>query len=244
MRNPKVINLNWMFKFWFIIVIFVLICSACTENPFGENKIALSNKLKGTVTISSENNQDSIYVWLEGFNIATYTDSKGKFQITLPAISSKIGSNNLDGIFKLYYYLANYKLKSSNVTINNNSVVNFEGDFDNNGELDKPIILQNIVKLTTFLQPPNTYLDSTQAVSVKIVLQSVNENVPIYFPGELEGKIFPLILKDVHSNNVVYIETVLKASFIGTFNENYVTLTKESYIRELELYLRRAKNPL
>jgi hypothetical protein len=220
-----------------LLFVFIALSICCTENPFNDDEIDPSfHQLTGTVKINDGSQLVSIYVWLEGFDIGTYTDPEGQFLIKLPSSTNQIGGTNLSGTVNLYYFVANFKLGSSKVTLSHGRVVDFEGDFDKNGELDKPIILEQIVAVKTSITPSSIPLSSNKAVTIKITLEAFTQNVPVYFPGQIEGINFPLLLKMSQSNNIIIMESILKVSHIGPFNEDNITVNK-TYSRELELYI-------
>ncbi|MGH7453286.1 MAG: hypothetical protein ACRENG_18195, partial [bacterium] len=85
------------------------VLSGCTSNPFGNDKISSEKrKVSGTVGLADQANAKDIYVWLAGFNVSTYTNEQGGFEINLPPKPAQSANGAVSGIFSLYFYMANY----------------------------------------------------------------------------------------------------------------------------------------
>jgi len=143
------------FKIAVLLLLYVL-ASSCVENPFfGKNdQPQLKLKVTGTVLMENEIDHSDIFVWIEGFDIGTKTDSKGDFKLTLtnPELLSG-GALAWNGVFKIYYYVANFKYVVSEVLIKNGEFVFDRYDLTEKGELKDNIKLKPLVKIETILWP-------------------------------------------------------------------------------------------
>ena len=92
-----------------LLVIFnsLLLGVKCTENPFDNEDKILANSIMGKVELSDQQSPDNVHVWFKAFNISTRTDENGNFELKLPTETKQSGGG-LDGIYSLYFYVANY----------------------------------------------------------------------------------------------------------------------------------------
>ena len=80
-----------------ILIIFFLLSiflfSGCTGSPFSDNEIPQeTRRITGKVEISDNTHSpEGVYVWLGGFDIGTFTDQDGEFEITLPSTAQNSG---------------------------------------------------------------------------------------------------------------------------------------------------------
>ena len=111
-----------------LILLPLILILTCSKNPFSDGKVnnAQQIKIEGTATLSDHGIEENIFVWLEGFQVSTWTDKNGNFKLTLPEIPTN--NDNLNGIYKIYYYVANYKIKTSSITIINGQIEKNLGD--------------------------------------------------------------------------------------------------------------------
>jgi len=200
----------------FLIVSFsVLVAitfSACTSNPLSDDEIAPGkSQITGKIEVSDNQSPEGVYVWLEGFDIGTFTDQEGEFEITLPSTAQNSGGAT--GIFNLYYYLANYKLTITELTVRRGEFVFASGEINNKGELQRPKFLPRILDISTVLTPPKADADSSIFMKVEVVLSSETDSVTVLYPREpFDGPnklIAPLFVKNLETGAAFYIEPTL-----------------------------------
>lgn len=167
-------------SFKFVLFIIPLLLLHCTENSLFDQKINSDqfNIIRGKILLSEENNQDSIYVWLDGINQATYTDSSGDFMIELPPAELQPGGG-LNGVFKLYYFLANYKIKYSTLFLINGKVERSKGDIDSRGNIFPEIWLTKLLDIRTVTEPSVIETNYTGDVLTKVHLTNMVDTVRV-----------------------------------------------------------------
>ena len=71
----------------------------CSENPLFKDEDISSggSDIKGKVSLNDNSPPDNVFIWLEGFNISTYSDSQGNFLLQLPPASNQPGGG-INGI--------------------------------------------------------------------------------------------------------------------------------------------------
>jgi hypothetical protein len=205
------ISKQWIYLFLSLYLINYL---GCTGNPVTEHEIVLPNRqIRGSVRLSDNLSNEGVYVWLEGFNIGTRTDSQGKFQITLPSQGSPGG---ITGAFNLFYYVANFVLASTPVFIQNGEFVYSIGEIDSRGELSSPkFLLQNLF-IETRVNPSSVSLsdlseagDQFVIVRVDVILQAPVDSVIVFFPGLVNDTFGPLIFRNVNNGEISILESTI-----------------------------------
>ena len=158
-----------------IIVLLLFFALGCTENPlFKDNQIE-GNSIKGKVLLKDKQTDHVAYVWLEGFDIGTFTDKDGDFQLDLS--TSKQGG--LSGQYKLYFYVNNYQPDSASVLIHNGNVQPDAGDLDKKYRLRETVTLSKILDIETVVTPNTISADFDDILHVTVTLTAYQDTVRI-----------------------------------------------------------------
>ncbi len=141
------------------------------ENGYFEITTRIIN---GSIVLSDNVKANNVYVWFDGLNSATYTDNYGNFLFSLPEPSSQPGGG-LQGQYKLYYYLGNYTLEHSLITIDNGHFVYGEADLSQDGTVlssagQYRITLKKLIDITTTVMPSQLISGADTALVVKMTL--------------------------------------------------------------------------
>jgi len=221
----------------FFLSLSTFIFSACTSNPLSDDEISGGkSQITGKIEVSDNQSPEGVYVWLEGFDIGTFTDQDGEFQITLPSTAQNSGGAT--GIFNLYYYLANYKLTKTELTVRSGEFVFATGEINNKGELQRPKFLSRILDISTVLTPPTADADSSIFMKVEVVLSSETDSVTVLYPREpFDGPnklIAPLFVKNLETGAAFYIEPTLA----GINEDDIITIFRgRPFIRTMLLIM-------
>lgn len=159
-----------------------MLLTTCTENPFGADA-EITSKRNVTGTIRQADNGDplsGVYVWLEGLNIATASDSSGAFQLTLPAPSQQPGGG-FTGAINLYYFVGNFQLDSTRVILRNGEFLYSQGSLNERGRLLEDISLKQLVTIQTVTQTPRLCLEESDTLSFDVVLDVLVDEVTLLF---------------------------------------------------------------
>lgn len=191
--------LQWSAKGGLPIVLLWL--AGCTESPFVDEVAPPPTKIAGRVELNGLSNENhGVYVWLEGFNIGTFTDSSGHFEIEFPR--ELVGTGTLSGIFKLYFFVANYSLVSLDIAVNDDGFVYGFGKLDRLGLLQEPVQLFKILDIQTVVQPRwavNTY---NGPIDVQVTLQAITDTVTVIFPKSVGGLLGGLFFRNEETGQV------------------------------------------
>ena len=169
--------------------LFLVLLVNCTENPFWkENKIS-GNSVRGKVRLNSYLSPDDVHVWFKALDISTRTDENGEFTLHFPP-PSKQPSGGIDGVFDLYFFVANYQWQSVPIVFINGNVQYSKESVGNNGELRKTVVLSEILKIkTTYSQ---TMLTETLEDSIHVSF-TVNtfDDEPIALISNFTTSLYP-----------------------------------------------------
>lgn len=176
--------------------------SGCTESPFNDAGIVPeSMQIRGEVELSDGSSPEGVYLWLEGVNIATYTDRRGHFEITL-APSSQGTSRYANGAYNLYFYLANYELASARVAVQNGAFLYSWGDITSEGGLDGTKLMHKLLHISTFVRPTSVGADFEGPVHIVLTLQAVFDSVTVVFPKMVGGLLGGILLQRMETGEV------------------------------------------
>ncbi len=188
------------FSFYFIILAIV---SGCTSSPISENSDidVPKRQIAGNVALMDGANSEGTFIWFEGFNTSTRVDQLGNFELSIPPKQAQGGTNGISGTFKIYYYIANYELASSNIVTRNGEFVFLSGDLNDNGKLT-PITLERNLRIHTKVAPDSVSTDYTGFIDVEVSLVA-NKPVNVEFPFTFSDQ-FGAILACCDSTNQIY----------------------------------------
>lgn len=186
--------------------VFLLLCCFlmnCTKNPFDNDRLADSrNTIRGEIKLADGVVPDSIYVWLAGLDVGGWTDRTGRFEIRLPAASSRPEAS-LTGIFTLYFYLANYGLDSAEVVLRQGRVEFGHGDITADGQLKEKAYLKRIASIRTTVIPPlfpefpsdTATVIEGQTLRIELAVQAVAAPLTIEYPNRPRGPVAILFIR-------------------------------------------------
>ena len=156
---------------------------SCTKNPFGSDEITLGNReISGKVVLSEGFNAEGVSIWLEGFDISARSDANGEFKVALPPAAAQGTPSGVTGSFNLYFYLANYGLKSITVVTRNGEFLFSQGEINKDGELNQPKELEKFLDINTVVEPASISTSYSGVVSVDVHLVTpLNDSATVVF---------------------------------------------------------------
>jgi hypothetical protein len=180
-------------------IVFLLL--ACTHNPFDTTEISIPRRtIFGTVLLSDHTQPDGVFVWLEGFDLGTFTDANGYFAITLP-VTGHQSSDGLTGSFQIFFFLANYRIATATIVLRNGELDFRHGDFLENGAIREPIYLRQYLDIQTIIAPAEVYQERDANLSLELILQALEDTVFIQYPEKAQGPLAVVIVKNNRNNS-------------------------------------------
>jgi len=142
---------------------------ACTDNPFFEDKVSANNRstVSGKVQLNDGTSPEDVYIWLAGMDVSARTDGNGNFTLVLPAPGLQPGGG-ITGVFKLYYYVGNYRFTTSSVLIRNGFFEYGSEDINAKGYISKTITLRKILDIQTSIDSTTFLLPDTLCHKIQV----------------------------------------------------------------------------
>lgn len=185
-------------------VICVLVFASCTTNTIDSGNISAQKlQVKGKITLSGNADPEGVFVWLDGIGINTRTDENGNFNLSLPPPASQSSTGGLEGVFKLYYYVANYGLETSEVLIQEGEFVYSKGDLNKEGELTTPKNLTQFLEIKTEVAPNSVPVNFGERIGATVTVTALNQDsVTVVFPNSIGGFLGAIFLRNVDTEEV------------------------------------------
>lgn len=173
---------------FFAASLYLIILAGCTETS-SVNQIdnPRRDKISGTIGLSPGVSPESVYVWVGGTTLKTYTDKTGAFEVTLPA-SGRVPPFNVTSSFNLYFYIANYKLSSIPVFVEDGQFLYSRGEIGREGAMISTKYLQELLKINTLVEPDTVSTSYQGSILVRVSLDSLcSTTLAEKFSGELNS---------------------------------------------------------
>ena len=202
-----------MIKNYSLLCFILFFSLSCEENPFSSKSEIPHRTIKGFVNLDGieaypKGNHSGVFVWAHELGLKTLTGADGSFQLELPAASTPSGGGIADGDYAIYFFMANYKIASIQITFAGGEILNDDRVIKINGELRKIISIDRMVQIHTSIEPstiPATFEDD---IKVEIKATPDRSDIFIYLLG-IEAARQPtvysgLLIKDISSDKLVY----------------------------------------
>ena len=192
----------------FFLVALILMDSACTWNPFGNDDISGGHRsINGRVHLRDGGQPEGIYVWMEEFQVGTYTDEDGHFTLTLPSRSSQNQGASLNGIFSVFYFLANYALDSTEVIVRDGEFLYNRGDVNKDGRIVVEKTLKRFLQIKTEVNPSSVATNYANTIQVDVTLQA-SDTATVIVPSSINGKLGSVLLKNISTGEVIIYQFI------------------------------------
>ena len=238
-------------------ILFFTVLFSCTSNPFWEDNPSKKITIQGNVMAESKVSDIPIFVFIEGLNVYSQTDTSGFFSIELPNLELETG--NFSGAVKVFYYMHNYKIAYSTLYITNGRLTRSQTDFDEDGVLIETVFLKKLLsldfslngswnrssgdslrfslKLTSFGEPVrfisyvNVIPNPRRDIPSGVLLKSMQNSVVYYDKNDADI----IVRIDISSNDTVLLDYNISADGFFPFEVNdYISMDQQ--IMESGLY--------
>ena len=172
---------------------------ACTKSPFDEEVAPPPTKISGRIDLHRVDDDNSnIYVWLEGINISTFTDSTGYFELELPLERS----SDVTGAYRLFCFVANYTTATADIILQNGLFRYSQGDLDRFGGVNRVIDMFKILDITTIVQPRSTPITFGGPIDVQVTVRAIADSVAVVFPKSVGGLLGGLFFRNLDTGQI------------------------------------------
>ncbi len=188
-------------KVYSACLIFILF-AACQKSPLeGEISNPPNLEIRGRIQLADNNSPEGIHVWMGSTTLTTRTDKDGAFVLALPpsASGSSVFTN---GIFNLYFYIANYKLISTPVTVHDGKFLYSRGQVNQNGELISTLSMPKLLNIKTTVDPPVVPPNFSQTIRASVALSAVQDSVMVVFPKMIGGQLGGVLFRELNSGRI------------------------------------------
>jgi hypothetical protein len=207
------------------------IAFGCTESPLDEKiNNTPATEIHGKIELNDRVSAEGIYVWLENTPLSTHTDANGQFRLILPPSSQgQLAAAN--GVYNLYFYLANYKITSATAFVQDGHFLYTYGDFNETGELIHTVNLQKLLTIETVVEPTAVPPNFDGDINVQTTLQAVQDSVTVIFPKMIGGLLGGLLLKNLATGEIFinvpdFSSTIRVVDKIGNEPRSYGQILK------------------
>jgi hypothetical protein len=190
-------------------LLFLLLFTSCTENPFFDDENSAQDKyiVRGKISLSDNSSPHDIYVWMKDgeFELSARTNSAGDFSIQLPRTGILSGYN---GTIRIYYYAGNYKINYSTVLIVDGKFEYDKYDITKEGFIKETVILYKLLDITTRFTPAVFTVDYSESVNVEVQVTNLDTNLLVKTKMIRTSELSALIFKEVNSSpeNAIRLE--------------------------------------
>jgi hypothetical protein len=176
---------------------------ACEESPFnGDISSPLNHEIRGRIALSDADNPEGIYVWMEDTPLSTTTNREGNFVLSLPP-SATGSAVYASGVFNLYFYVANYKLISTPVTVVDGKFLYSRGEVNGNGELIGTLFMEKLLNITTAVDPAVVTSEYSAAINVLVTLRALRDSVDVVFPKLVGGELGAILFRNLETGGII-----------------------------------------
>ncbi len=196
------------YRMWHAYTVMFLLgfwLAGCEESPIGTSTIDPGSftAIQGRVRLDVEDDPAGVYIWLEGTPISTYTDQTGRFTIQL---SSVAGTDlPMAGAFRLFFFLANYRLEYASILIRNGQFLYKNGDVDAQGRVTRPKTLRKTLQVKVSVSPDSIAQHVQQNIRIRLSLAATDDSVTVIFP-KMAGNFLGAVLFHHLETDSVYSE--------------------------------------
>ena len=176
---------------------------ACEKSPLnGDIANPPELEIHGKIALSDAASPEGIYVWMEDTPLSTVTDRDGVFTLSLPpsASNSPVYAN---GVFNLYFYVANYKLISTPVTVLEGKFLYSRGEVNGSGELIRTLFMEKLLHIATQVDPPVVTSAYSASISVLVTLRALRDSVDVVFPKLVGGELGAILFRNLETGQII-----------------------------------------
>lgn len=198
---------------------------SCTENPFGGDKKIADKTITGRVKLEQveyypKEYHGGVFVWSDGLGLKTITDIDGSFELVLPASNDPSNGAIIDGDYKIYFFLGNYKISTVNITFAAGQVVNDDKVINLEGELRRDVSMRREVGVHTIVTPE--VISSDYDNTIKIMVTVTPDRTDIYCNlRKVENRgsttYTGLLIKNIVTNQLIYKVDIDSASVMREY---------------------------
>ena len=199
---------------------------SCTENPFNDDKKIENKTISGYVKLDRVDSYPAsfhggVFVWSDGLSIRTKTDVSGYFELELPLASDPLNGAIVDGDYRIYFFLGNYKVSNITVTFAKGQIVNDDKLINRKGELLRDVVIEREFGYVTKIIPEIIPEEYNGLINVLISLEPSRDDIIFKLRGiiiDRDNTIYTgLLIKDIDSDKLIYSVNIDSAKILKEY---------------------------
>ena len=220
------------------LLVFCIIISigfiGCTGNTLFDDEISSLDgySFHGRIKVLGSRNGGQVYTWLEEFDVGTWTDSSGYFELKLPPAGTQSGGG-LTGEFRVYYYIANFGLQTSRIYVEKGKLQYGKLSLDEKGAIRGEISLAQILEITTHTDSI-IYSEYSGHITIDVSLQNLIDTVEVEYLSIYDDTFDGLFLRadtvDMDQAITISYSEIKKSFIITNLSELAMTLWVSKYL--------------
>ena len=220
----------------FILIVFTvsLFCLGCTSNPIGSGDISSGRRqMKGKVQLENGHSPEGVYVWMEGFDLNTFTGKDGFFVLNWP------GFSNVSGIFRVYFFVANYQLDFVDVAVREGEFLYGQEGLNPSGALRQTVRLKQFLAVSADVSPETVTRVNNINVTMtfSLGLRTLSGVSTVVLPNTTPGFLSSVFFKNTETGELF----IFKGQALTSEEEILVGQTQ--VIREMNVVFTRINLP-
>ncbi|KAA3609617.1 MAG: hypothetical protein DWQ05_22035 [Calditrichaeota bacterium] len=224
------------FKKQIFLILLGALFFSCDSNPFSNNEISGNrDTISGKVELNKDD-ADGVYIWLESFDVGTFSNQNGDFELLLPP-----GNAETSGTFNLYFFVANYTLDSAIVAVNNGEFIFGDQDIDQNGRLAGIKKLEKFLEIVTTALPERVTKAPNVRENIKISVDftSLTDSATIVIPGSIPGLLGGVFIENIETREL-YLYSSLPVTTVTKLTVGKVKISRSLTFEYIALNLPKA----
>ncbi len=224
-----------VYCFTLLVFTLSLFCLGCTGNPINGGDISSGrNKMIGKVQLENAHSPEGVFVWMEGFDLSAFTNEDGSFTLTWPSAFS-----NVSGIFRVYFFVANYQLDFVEVAVRNGEFLYGQEGLNSSGELRLPVRLKQFLAVSADVSPETvTRVDGIDVtMTFSLGLRTLNGVSTVVLPNTTPGFLSSVFFKNTETGELF----IFQGQPVTT--EEEIVVGRTQIIREMRVVFTRINLP-
>lgn len=212
-----------------------LFCPGCTSNPIGSGDVSSGrSQMRGKVQLENGHSPEGVYVWMEGADLDAFTKEDGSFILKWPS-----GFGNVSGIFRVYFYVANYQLDFVDVAVREGEFLYGQEVLDTSGELRETVRLKQFLAVSAEVSPETVTRVNNINVTMtfSLGLRTLNGVSTVVLPNTTPGFLSSVFFKNTETGELFIFQG------LPVTTEEEILIGQTQVIRKMDVSFTRINLP-
>jgi len=163
-----------------LVTVFLWISAACTDFGGSGDEIDSKTKsvLKGKINLNDSDDNSGVYIYLDGFDKYTISDSDGNFELEIDPPRSQPGGG-ITGAFPLYLYIDNYEMRRIDIPVTHGEFAYGQAGINSHGEFKSELKMIKMLDISTSVSPAQISRNYVGNLDIKVFITNLVDTVLI-----------------------------------------------------------------